>query len=111
MAPAFPRRRRTREPAGGASAAGAGSPSAARGTAPAPGDGVEIRHPSHSAEDIRRLTALAEFLSLVPSGGSDWHGATKGGRVLGVMQVPMAWLEAQDERVAGVRAVEGGAGA
>lgn len=72
-------------------------------------DGVEIRHPSHSAEDIRRLTALAEFLSLVPSGGSDWHGATKGGRVLGVMQVPMAWLEAQDERVAGVRALAGAA--
>ncbi len=67
-------------------------------------DGVEIRHPSHSADDVRRLAALAEFLGLVPSGGSDWHGAMKGGRVLGAMQVPIEWLEVQDARVARVRA-------
>ena len=67
-------------------------------------DGVEVRHPSHNSEDIKRLTALAEFFGLVPSGGSDWHGAMQGGRVLGAMQVPMAWLEAQDARVAARRA-------
>ncbi|MHB1299128.1 MAG: PHP domain-containing protein, partial [Gemmatimonadaceae bacterium] len=67
-------------------------------------DGVEVRHPSHNGEDIKRLTALAEFFGLVPSGGSDWHGAMQGGRVLGAMQVPMAWLEAQDARVAARRA-------
>ena len=63
-------------------------------------DGVEIRHPSHSGEDIKRLQALTDFFGLVPSGGSDWHGATEGSRRLGMMNVPAEWLERQDERVA-----------
>jgi len=66
-------------------------------------DGVEVRHPSHSAEDIARLMALVEHFSLVPSGGSDWHGATDGPRTLGTMRVPAEWLSRQDRRV-GVRA-------
>jgi predicted metal-dependent phosphoesterase TrpH len=41
-------------------------------------DGVEIRHPSHHGEDVKRLTALTEFFGLVPSGGSDWHGSAEG---------------------------------
>ena len=63
-------------------------------------DGIEIRHPSHSAEDMKRLQALADFFGLVPSGGSDWHGAPDGPRRLGTMNVPIEWLEKQDERVA-----------
>ena len=63
-------------------------------------DGIEIRHPSHSAEDMKRLQALADFFGLVPSGGSDWHGASDGPRRLGMMNVPVEWLERQDERVA-----------
>jgi predicted metal-dependent phosphoesterase TrpH len=62
-------------------------------------DGVEVRHPGHSAEDIARLGALADHLDLVPSGGSDWHGATTGPRVLNVMRVPGEWLDRQRERV------------
>lgn len=62
-------------------------------------DGIEVRHPSHSREDELRLAALAGFFGLVVSGGSDWHGAMQGGRVLGAMQIPMAWLETQDRRV------------
>jgi predicted metal-dependent phosphoesterase TrpH len=62
-------------------------------------DGLEVRHPSHSREDELRLAALAGFFGLVVSGGSDWHGAMQGGRVLGSMQIPMAWLETQDRRV------------
>ncbi|MGH7648818.1 MAG: PHP domain-containing protein, partial [Gemmatimonadaceae bacterium] len=61
-------------------------------------DGVEVLHPGHSAEDIARLTTLAEHLGLVPSGGSDWHGAKTGPRVIGSMHVPEAWLVGQDER-------------
>lgn len=61
-------------------------------------DGVEVRHPSHSAEDVARLGALADHLQLLPSGGSDWHGATAGSRVLGAMQVPAAWADRQAER-------------
>lgn len=62
-------------------------------------DGVEVKHPSHSSEDMSRLLALVEHFSLVPSGGSDWHGAAEGPRTLGMMRVPPEWLERQDARV------------
>lgn len=71
-------------------------------------DGVEVRHPGHSAEDTARLGALADHFGLVKSGGSDWHGGTaEGPRALGGMQIPGEWLEAQDERVARRRAALG----
>lgn len=66
-------------------------------------DGLELRHPSHSAEDVARLTALNDFFGLVPSGGSDWHGATAGSRTLGTQRVPAEWLALQDARVDAVR--------
>lgn len=69
-------------------------------------DGVEVRHPGHTADDVHRLGALAAFLGLVPSGGSDWHGGSEGPRVLGAMRVPAAWLERQDERVDARRAAQ-----
>jgi predicted metal-dependent phosphoesterase TrpH len=62
-------------------------------------DGVEVRHPSHSSEDTARLGALVDHFSLVPSGGSDWHGAAEGPRTLGMMHVPADWLGRQDGRV------------
>lgn len=62
-------------------------------------DGVEVRHPSHSSEDIARLAALVDHFSLVPSGGSDWHGSADGPRTLGMMRVPADWLGQQDSRV------------
>jgi predicted metal-dependent phosphoesterase TrpH len=61
-------------------------------------DGVEVRHPGHSAEDIARLGAIADALGLVPSGGSDWHGAREGLRLLGCMSVPAEWHERQATR-------------
>ncbi len=64
------------------------------------GDGVEVRHPGHTAADIARIERLAGEIGLVPSGGSDWHGLTSGDRVLGAMRVPFAWLELQRARVA-----------
>jgi 3',5'-nucleoside bisphosphate phosphatase len=62
-------------------------------------DGVEVKHPSHSPEDVLRLSALVEHFKLVPSGGSDWHGGVAGQRTLGVMRVPGEWLDRQDRRV------------
>lgn len=62
-------------------------------------DGVEVLHPGHSADDIARLSALADHLDLLPSGGSDWHGAKAGPRVIGCMRVPEAWLARQDARL------------
>jgi hypothetical protein len=66
-------------------------------------DGLEVRHPSHSADDIARLGALTDHFKLVPSGGSDWHGAPEGPRTIGAMKVPGEWLERQDARVASRR--------
>lgn len=63
-------------------------------------DGVEVRHPSHDAVTERRLTTLAEQLSLVTTGGSDWHGDV-GGRssvALGSLAVPAEWLTRLEER-------------
>jgi predicted metal-dependent phosphoesterase TrpH len=62
-------------------------------------DGIEVRHPNHSSEDTLRLAALTAHFSLVPSGGSDWHGAADGPRTLGMMRVPAEWLSQQDGRV------------
>jgi predicted metal-dependent phosphoesterase TrpH len=66
-------------------------------------DGVEVIHPSHSAEDRARLMALVEHFRLVPSGGSDSHGASDPARTVGGMKVPAAWLEKQRARVESVR--------
>ena len=55
-----------------------------RGSAPEP---FARGHRAH-------LGALVEHFSLVPSGGSDWHGAAEGPRRLGMMQVPADWLAA-----------------
>jgi predicted metal-dependent phosphoesterase TrpH len=63
-------------------------------------DGVEVRHPSHGSEDIKRIKALVNHFGLVPSGGSDWHGAAGGPRVLGCMKVNPEWLDLQLARVA-----------
>ena len=48
---------------------------------------------------MARILALVEHFSLVPSGGSDWHGAAEGPRTLGMMKVPAEWLDRQDGRV------------
>lgn len=72
-------------------------------------DGVEVLHPSHSAEDRKRLLAVSEHLDLVPSGGSDSHGAASGPRVIGALAVPVEWLERQDARVEARRAGVGAA--
>jgi len=63
-------------------------------------DGTEVLHPGHSPDDVSRLRALCDYLKLVPSGGSDWHGEMGGSRTLGAMKVPMEWLERQDALVA-----------
>ena len=60
-------------------------------------DGVEVLHPSHTPEDTVRLRALSDFFHILPSGGSDWHGVNDSVRQLGMMHVPMEWLERHDE--------------
>jgi predicted metal-dependent phosphoesterase TrpH len=65
-------------------------------------DGIEVKHPGHSPSDTTRLRGLCEQLALVPSGGSDWHGAADGPRVIGMMQVPAEWLARQEARLIAV---------
>jgi predicted metal-dependent phosphoesterase TrpH len=62
-------------------------------------DAVEVLHPSHTADEIVRLASLTDELGLLPSGGSDWHGAADGYRALGSMKVREEWLARQDARV------------
>lgn len=62
-------------------------------------DAVEVLHPSHTADEIARLAKLTDELGLLPSGGSDWHGAPEGYRALGSMRVSAEWLARQDARV------------
>lgn len=68
-------------------------------------DGVEVKHPSHPPADVSRLKTLCDELDLVPSGGSDWHGAVDGPRTIGMMQVPAEWLARQDARLAALGGV------
>ena len=46
---------------------------------------------------------LTTTLGLLPSGGSDWHGAQAGQRVLGCMHVTAEWLARQDDVIASRR--------
>ncbi len=65
-------------------------------------DAVETRHPGHSGEVRARLTALAAALSLLRTGGSDWHGEEVGEgthAMLGSQSVPFEWLELMDQSV------------
>lgn len=62
-------------------------------------DAVETRHPGHSGEARARITALAEQLGLLRTGGSDWHGEEvgEGGHaMLGSQEVPAEWLASLD---------------
>lgn len=67
-------------------------------------DGIEVIHPSHSADDRARLLALTLHFGLVASGGSDSHGVADASRVVGAMRVPADWLAPQKERAAVIRA-------
>jgi predicted metal-dependent phosphoesterase TrpH len=59
-------------------------------------DGLEVLHPSHSADEVPRLSALCEAIQLLPTGGSDWHATPGTTRSLGNQAVPLSWLERHD---------------
>ncbi len=59
-------------------------------------DAVEVLHPSHPQPLAERIYDRAERVGLLPSGGSDWHGAAEGPRQLGGQLVPYLWLARQD---------------
>ena len=59
--------------------------------------GVEVWHPQHGVIAQRRWTEVARDLSLVPSGGSDFHGPQRGAQ-LGDMAVPEVTIQLLRER-------------
>ena len=59
--------------------------------------GLEVLYSSYSASETRQMAALAARHGLLPSGGSDFHGANKPGLDLGCgygkLAVPRKVLE------------------
>lgn len=54
--------------------------------------GLEVYHPDHTPEQVRHYLALAAAHRLVATGGSDFHGSNKHGR-LGEVLVPFKVVE------------------
>ncbi|MFQ5989013.1 MAG: PHP domain-containing protein [Candidatus Methylomirabilales bacterium] len=55
--------------------------------------GIEVFHPSHSAEDVVTLTRVATEHGLLITGGSDCHGLAKGEVCLGQVRLPSEFME------------------
>jgi predicted metal-dependent phosphoesterase TrpH len=68
--------------------------------------GIEVNHPQHNERDRGRLGALARELGLIPSGGSDDHGALTDFR-LGSEIAPDGSYEALIKRATGAQPVTG----
>ena len=62
-------------------------------------DGVEVLHPAHDELTRRRIETMAVELSLLKTGGSDWHGPLEEGdrAPLGSVGVPEEWVRILDE--------------
>jgi predicted metal-dependent phosphoesterase TrpH len=56
-------------------------------------DGLEIRHPNHSADQTARLERIADRLHLVVAGGSDFHGREGRHGAIGSQRVPISYLD------------------
>lgn len=68
-------------------------------------DAIEVVHSEHEPDDTRRYRATAAALGLAVSGGSDFHGETRGTRaVLGIVTLPDDDFAALETRA---RAVKG----
>jgi hypothetical protein len=62
-------------------------------------DGVEIYHPRHGAETVRRLKAVADARGLLVSGGSDYHGFASRDMPLGALDIPYELLKQINRRL------------
>jgi predicted metal-dependent phosphoesterase TrpH len=61
-------------------------------------DGIEIYHPVHRQNDIKRLKNLAERYRLLVSGGSDFHGRSTMYGMVGSQNVPEELLDELKQR-------------
>ena len=60
-------------------------------------DGLETRHSDHSPADVQQYEKLAARFQLLPTGGSDFHGARKA-IALGSQRVPLTCFTALEAR-------------
>jgi hypothetical protein len=71
-------------------------------------EGLEVFYTEHSGEQTRNYLALAEEMDLIPTGGTDFHGANKEGvdllRGTGDLKIPYAVLENLKSRLEKIRA-------
>jgi predicted metal-dependent phosphoesterase TrpH len=67
-------------------------------------DGVEVDHPGHDGEVVRRCAELATELGLVQTAGSDDHGHGPDGSRLGCRTVPARIVDALEARARARRA-------
>ena len=63
-------------------------------------DGLEVRHPSHTRPQGRRLRRLARRLDLIETGGSDFHGGAVRGGMLGQTCMTVEMYEPVRSRIA-----------
>ena len=56
--------------------------------------GLEVWHPTHDTDAVRRYSRWARRHGLVPSGGSDFHREVPGGLLPGGLHLPMSVLDA-----------------
>lgn len=54
--------------------------------------GLEVYHSSHTPEQVQQYEALAERLSLLRTGGSDFHGDAKEGLPVGSVLLPYIYV-------------------
>jgi predicted metal-dependent phosphoesterase TrpH len=54
--------------------------------------GIEVWHPKHGPGQVAHYKRVAAQFDLVPSGGSDFHGARVGDVVIGISDVPESTL-------------------
>ena len=63
--------------------------------------GMEVHYPTYTPEQTILAEALSQEYGLLPSGGSDFHGANKPsiflGSGTGALEVPLAWSDALAE--------------
>jgi predicted metal-dependent phosphoesterase TrpH len=61
-------------------------------------DGIEVYHPGHFPGTIKELTALAEELGLLVSGGTDFHGFKDRDMPIGSLNIPYEVLDTIKKR-------------
>ncbi len=62
-------------------------------------DGIETVHPKHSFGTTLRFREMVKELGLLETGGSDYHGNTRGNTPFADGVVPYEWVEAMKARI------------